>query len=479
MTGMYYKAWRYLLQNKAMEYLPIFVDLKQQDCLVVGGGDVAARKANLLLRAQAKVTIVSPELSSSMQQLLDANQITWLKAGFTVNHIAEQRLVIAATDDNAINTQVYETARARNILVNVADMPAMCDFILGSILDRSPIVVAVSSGGESPVLARNLRARLETLIPPSYSKLGQLVGRYREAVKQKFSQLSDRRRFWEAMLSGQMADHMLAGRDVLAETTLLQALNNPDMDLSAGEVYLVGAGPGDPDLLTFKALRLMQQADVVFYDRLVSQEVLALVRKEAEMVYVGKRRAWHAVRQEEINSLLLEQAKQGKRVLRLKGGDPFIFGRGGEEIETLAGENIPFQVVPGITAASGCASYAGIPLTHRDYAQSCVFVTGQLKEGELMLNWSSLVQPRQTVVVYMGLAGVPQLSKQLQQHGMAADMPVALVQQGTTDNQKVWLSNIADLPELVEREQPAAPTLVIIGEVTRLHKHLAWFQTGL
>ena len=459
-----------------MEYLPIFVDLKHQPCLVVGGGDVAARKAGLLIQAQAKVTIVAPTLSVMAKKLVDQQQATWLATAFHAECIEQPRLIIAATDDNDVNRAVYELAKAKQILVNVADMPEMCDFILGSILDRSPIVVAVSSGGESPVLARNLRARLETLIPPSYSKLGQLVGRYRETVKQKFATLNERRRFWETILEGEVADHVFAGRDKYAEQALIAKLADPQTQYQQGEVYLVGAGPGDPDLLTFKALRLMQQADVVFYDRLVSKEVLALVRKEAEMVYVGKRRAWHAVRQEEINQLLLEQAKQGKRVLRLKGGDPFIFGRGGEEIDTLAEEKIPFQVVPGITAASGCASYAGIPLTHRDYAQTCIFVTGQLKEGELQLNWQALVQPRQTVVVYMGLAGVGQLSQQLQQHGMRADMPVALVQQGTTDNQRVWLTTIDELPTLVEREEPVAPTLVIIGEVTKLQQHLAWFN---
>jgi uroporphyrin-III C-methyltransferase/precorrin-2 dehydrogenase/sirohydrochlorin ferrochelatase len=306
--------------------------------------------------------------------------------------------------------------------------------------------------------------------------LGALAAKYREAVKQKFSKLSERRRFWESVLEGPVADHVLAGRDALAEETLLARLANPESnDFNQGEVYLVGAGPGDPDLLTFKALRLMQQADVVFYDRLVSKEVLALVRREAELVYVGKQRAWHAVRQEEINQLLLEHAKQGKRVLRLKGGDPFIFGRGGEEIETLAAEKIPFQVVPGITAASGCSTYAGIPLTHRDYSQSCVFVTGQLKEGELDLNWTGLVQPRQTVVVYMGLAGLPVLCQKLIEHGMPTDWPAALVQQGTTDNQEVWVSTISDLPALAEREKPEAPTLVIIGEVVKLHNKLAWF----
>lgn len=462
-----------------MDFLPIFLDLKQQPCLVVGGGEIAARKAGLLVKAQATVTIVAPALSASTQKLVDNQQVHWLEARFDASQLSQERLVIAATDDVSVNEAVYEAAKARNILVNVADSPDHCDFILASILDRSPIVVAVSSGGDSPVLARNLRARLETLIPPSYSKLGDLVGRYRDKVKQKFENVSQRRRFWESVLEGPVADHIMAGREALAEKTLLEKLQDPDnKDLGRGEVYLVGAGPGDPDLLTFKALRLMQQADVVFYDRLVSKEILALVRKEAELIYVGKQRAWHAVRQEEINDLLLQHAKQGKRVLRLKGGDPFIFGRGGEEIETLADEKIPFQVVPGITAASGCASYAGIPLTHRDYAQSCVFVTGQLKQGELDLNWEALVQPRQTVVVYMGLAGLPELSRQLQAHGMAADKPAALVQQGTTENQKVWISTIDELPVIAEREQPVAPTLVIIGEVTRLHNTLAWFRSG-
>lgn len=462
-----------------MDYLPIFIDLKQQDCLVVGGGDIAARKAGLLLKAQAQVTVVAPALSATCQALVDKGDVHWLQGRFEPSQLNAQRLVLAATNDETVNQAVAGAARAKNILVNVADSPDNCDFILASILDRSPIIVAVSSGGDSPILARNLRARLETLIPPSYSKLGQLVGRYRDEVKTRFSLISQRRRFWESVLEGPVADHMLAGREALAEKTLLQKLADADdSELQRGEVYLVGAGPGDPDLLTFKALRLMQQADVVFYDRLVSKEVLALVRKEAELIYVGKQRAWHAVRQEEINKLLLEHAQQGKRVLRLKGGDPFIFGRGGEEIDTLADEKIPFQVVPGITAASGCASYAGIPLTHRDYAQSCVFVTGQLKEGELDLNWASLVQPRQTVVVYMGLAGLPELSRQLQAHGMSPEMPAALVQQGTTDNQKVWISTVSALPELAEREQPVAPTLVIIGEVTRLHENLAWFKGG-
>jgi len=460
-----------------MDNLPIFIDLKDKPCLVVGGGDIAARKAGLLCRAYAKVTIVAPELSDATRKMVDEGKVDWLGAAFSTDIVMAYTLVIAATDDDDVNRAVYAHAKAKGRLVNVADSPELCDFILPSILDRSPIVVAVSSGGESPILARQLRARLETLIPPSYGRLAAMVGGYRDAVKSKFPTLAIRRRFWESILQGTVADHVLAGRDELGQQVLEEAIKNGDPEsLTSGEVYLVGAGPGDPELLTFKALRLMQQADIVFYDRLVSKEVLDLVRREADLVYVGKQRAWHAVRQEEINQLLLEEAQKGKRVLRLKGGDPFIFGRGGEEIATLAAKEIPFQVVPGVTAASGCASYAGIPLTHRDYSQSCIFVTGQLKAGELDLNWPALVQPRQTVVVYMGLAGLSVLSRQLISHGLAADTPAALVQQGTTERQKVWVSTIAELPALAEQEKPVAPTMVIIGDVVKLHDSLAWFD---
>ena len=461
-----------------MDNLPLFVDIKNQPCLVVGGGDIAARKAGLLRRAHADVTVLAPALSEVTAKQVDEGLLTWLQAEFAAELMLESyRLVIAATDDDAVNKAVYQAAKDKGILVNVADEPELCDFILPSILDRSPIVVAISSGGASPILARQLRARLETLIPPSYGELAALVGRYRDAVKAKFSGLTQRRRFWESILQGPVADHVLAGRNDLGEQALQAALaEEGDKALHSGEVYLVGAGPGDPELLTFKALRLMQQTDIVFYDRLVSKEVLDLVRREADQVYVGKQRAWHSVRQEEINQLLLEEAKKGKRVLRLKGGDPFIFGRGGEEIATLAAEQMPFQVVQGVTAASGCASYAGIPLTHRDYSQSCIFVTGQLKAGELSLNWPALVQPHQTVVVYMGLAGLPVLSEQLSAHGMRPDMPAALIQQGTTERQQVWTSTIAELPALAEREQPRAPTMVIIGEVVQLHESLQWFH---
>lgn len=461
-----------------MGFLPIFVDLRDRSVLVVGGGEVAARKASLLLRAQAKVRVVAPELCDAMKALRDDGRIEHTPDSYQESQLADAVLVIAATDDMAVNRQVSEAARQSNILVNVADAPELCTFILPSIIDRSPLLVAVSSGGASPTLARLLRARLETLIPASYGRLAELLGRFREPVKKRFRSMAARRRFWEEMAQGSIAELVLANKEAEAEQALQAAIDNSDADqLTKGEVYLVGAGPGDPDLLTFRALRLMQQADVVLYDRLVTPEILDLVRREAEQIYVGKKRAYHAVRQEEINRLLIDLAKQGKRVLRLKGGDPFIFGRGGEEIAGLAEQGIPFQVVPGITAAGGCASYAGIPLTHRDYSQAVIFVTGQLKDGTVDLEWQALVQPRQTVVVYMGLAGLEIICSKLIEHGVAADMPAALIQQGTTRAQQVISGTLGDLPRLVAQQEIHAPTLLIIGEVVRLHGQLGWFKT--
>lgn len=460
-----------------MDYLPLLVDLKQGRCLIVGGGKVAARKASVLLQANARITVISPDIDDALAKLIThyAKQIHWLKTPFDDAYIHAQTLVIAATDDRAVNQHIARLAKQRRIPVNVADNPDDSSVLLMSVLDRSPLLVAVGSSGASPVLSRQVRARLAALIPPTYSGLASLAGRFRDQAKKTFAPKL-RRRFWESVMQGRVADLVLSGRQQEAESLIESLLEQPDQQaLEQGEVYLIGAGPGDPELLTLKALRLMQQADVVFYDRLVSREILELVHRDAERVYVGKQRAWHFRRQEEINQLLLEHAQAGKRVVRLKGGDPFIFGRGGEEIETLADKQVRFQVVPGITAASGCASYAGIPLTHRDYAQSCVFVTGQLKAGELDLPWQSLVQPRQTVVVYMGLAGLPELSSQLQRYGMPSDTPAALIQQGTTTSQRVWVSNINDLPALAEREKPVAPTLLIIGDVVNLHDRLAWY----
>lgn len=461
-----------------MRYLPAFLDLEHRACLVVGGGEVAARKVDMLRRANAQVTVAAPELSPPLAELARQKSIDHLAINYSSAQLAGMTLVVAATDNETVNEQVAKDARTLGMLVNVVDRPALCTFVFPSIIDRSPVVVAVSSAGASPVLARQLRAKLETLIPASYGRLAGLVGRFRQQVKDKFSTTDQRRRFWEKVLEGPVAELVFSGREAQAERALQQSLETGTVS-GTGEVFLVGGGPGDPDLLTFKALRLMQQADVVVYDRLVSKEVLDLVRRDAEKIYVGKERDNHAVPQEGINQLLVRLAREGKRVLRLKGGDPFIFGRGGEEIDTLAAEGITFQVVPGITAAAGCASYAGIPLTHRDYSQAVVFVTGNLKDGTVNLNWKALAQPFQTVVFYMGLHGVAEICKGLTGHGLPASTPVALVQQGTTANQKVYISSLAELPERVKQEKIQPPTLIIVGEVVRLHERLKWFVPGL
>ncbi len=459
-----------------MDFLPVFLNINGKPCLIVGGGEVAARKARLLLRAGARVTVVAPALSRALQELLTQSKITHRALEFSAHDLDGCVLAIAATDDINVNQRVSELAAQKNIPVNVVDNPALCTFIMPSIVDRSPVMIAVSSGGAAPVLTRLLRARLETLIPAAYGRLAALVAEFRAKVKQRFEKPDQRRRFWESVLQGAIAERVLSGQEQVARASLQAALESGAGADVAGEVYLVGAGPGDPDLLTFRALRLMQQADVVLYDRLIPEQILNLVRADAERIYVGKKAMQLSVRQEKINELLVQYAKQGKRVLRLKGGDPFIFGRGGEEIDTLAEHGIPFQVVPGITAASGCAAYAGIPLTHRDYAQSCVFVTGHLQDGGMDLNWNALVQPQQTVVVYMGLLGIDVLCRELIAHGMSAETPAALIQQGTTRTQRVLIGTLDTLPAIVRRTEVHAPTLIIIGEVVRLHEKLAWFE---
>ena len=459
-----------------MDYLPIFLKVEDRPCLVVGGGNVAARKVSLLMRAGAVITIVSPALGDELRVLLEQGAITHVAREFQDEDLEDCVLVIAATDDEAVNRSVSKSANSRRIPVNVVDSPDLCSFIMPSIIDRSPVQIAVSTGGASPVLARLLRSRLESYIPAAYGRLAKLVDEYRQRVKQRFTTTDQRRYFWESILQGNVAELLFAGHDEKARAALEEAIDDTNTHSDdPGEVYLVGAGPGDPDLVTFRALRLMQQADVVVYDRLVSEPILDMVRRDAEMIYAGKARDQHTLSQESINQLLVRLAKEGKRVLRLKGGDPFIFGRGGEEIETLAGEGIPFQVVPGITAASGCASYAGIPLTHRDYAQSCIFVTGHLKDGSIDLDWESLAKPAQTIVFYMGLHSIPVLSRDLVAHGLPKTTPVALVQQGTTPNQQVYIETLDSLQDLAEREQLKPPTIIIVGEVVSLQEKLSWF----
>ena len=460
-----------------MDFLPIFLSLKKRPCTVIGGGEVASRKVTLLLEAGAQVTVYAPTAGETIRRWAADGKVRHVAQEFRPEILDGCVLAIAATDDKSVNRQVSDAAKARNIPVNVVDQPDLCTFIMPSIIDRSPVIVAVSTGGSSPVLARLIRARLETLIPAGYGRLAKLVAKFRDMVKQRFTHPPRRRQFWEEVLQGPIAELVYSGQNAAAEKALQQRIEAFDgSQAPVGEVYLVGGGPGDPDLLTFRALHLMQQADVVVYDRLVSPAVLNLIRRDAKRIYAGKERDNHAIPQEDINHLLVRLAKEGKQVVRLKGGDPFIFGRGGEEIDTLAAEGIPFQVVPGITAAAGCAAYAGIPLTHRDYAQSVVFVTGHLQDGTVNLNWKALVQPRQTIVFYMGLHGIDTICRELIRHGMPSSTLAALVQQGTTRNQRVLTGDLETLPLIVDKAHVKAPTLIIVGDVVALHGRLKWFE---
>jgi uroporphyrin-III C-methyltransferase/precorrin-2 dehydrogenase/sirohydrochlorin ferrochelatase len=460
-----------------MDNLPVFLRLEGRSALVVGDGPVALRKTGLLLKVGANVTVVAERPVPGLLALAHGGTIDLQERAFQAADLQDRSVVFVATDDDDLAVEVSEACQDRALPVNAADRLELCSFIMPSIVDRSPIVAAVSSGGVSPVMARLIRARLETLIPASFGRLAALAGEHRDAVKSRFEDQGQRRAFWERVLQGPIAELVYAGKEDQARAALAQALIDPAPTVAgAGEVYLVGAGPGDPDLLTFRALRLMQQADVVVHDRLVAPAILDLARRDAERIYAGKERDDHALPQEDINQLLVRLAREGKRVLRLKGGDPFIFGRGGEEIETLAEEGIAFQVVPGITAASGCAAYAGIPLTHREHAQSCVFVTGHLRDGRVNLDWQALVQPNQTIVIYMGLLGLADICGGLIDHGLDPATPAALVEKGTTAAQVVHTGTVGSLPARVAERNVRAPTLIIVGRVVTLREKLRWFH---
>ncbi|MGQ0697327.1 MAG: siroheme synthase CysG [Panacagrimonas sp.] len=453
----------------------MFVDLADQSVLVVGGGEVAARKIRLLLKSGARPQVVARELNEELLGLAAEKKIRHIAASFDPAQLDGCRLVIAATDNRELNRAIAQASEAFGLLCNVVDDPEASRFITPSIVERAPITIAISTGGAAPVLARRLRERIEALLPAAYGRVAEFMERHRERVKQLPS--DSRRQLWEHFLDSPGPERVLAGDEVAAVFELESLIG---CGAPRGEVYLVGAGPGDPDLLSFRALRLMQQCDVVLYDALISPAILDLVRRDAERIYVGKRRAKHTLPQEEINAELVRLAQSGKRVLRLKGGDPFVFGRGGEEIEELAAANVPFQVVPGITAANGCAAYAGIPLTHRDYAQSCIFVTGhRRKDSYLDLHWDTLARRGQTVVIYMGRTALPELCAQLISHGLPDDWPAALVEQGTTLVQQVVTGTLGSLPELITaRSDIDGASLVIVGEVVRLRERLKWFSPG-
>lgn len=464
-----------------MESLPLFHRARGRLAVLVGGGQVAARKARLLLAAGMRLRVIAPAIATELREQLaaaaDVEHELLERAYEGAGDLSEAMLVVVATPDAAVNARVAADAEARGTAVNVVDTPALCSVYFPALVDRSPLTVAIGSGGASPVLARQLRSRIEAMLPASLGRVAAFAARWREAVARALPDLEQRRRFWEWLLDGPLASQVLAGRESEAAADLEQALEGVARgeNLDRGEVYLIGAGPGDPDLLTFKALRLLQQADIVLYDRLVNPAIVDLARRDAERRYVGKRRGDHSVPQADINQQLLDLALAGRRVARLKGGDPFIFGRGGEEIELLAQHGVPFQVVPGITAASGAACYAGIPLTHRDHAQSVRFVAGYLKGDRVDHDWASLCRAGETLVFYMGLLGLPEICRQLQQHGLAAETPVALVERATLPDQRTITGTLADMPDRVAAAAPQAPTLIIVGDVVRLHGDLGWF----
>ncbi|MBY6189361.1 siroheme synthase CysG [Microbulbifer agarilyticus] len=459
-----------------MRYLPLAFDLKNRPCLIVGGGAIATRKARLLSKAEARLLVVAPDITDELRQLVLASSGEYIVGTYRQELLDHAEMVVAATADEDVNAQVSIDARARRLPVNVVDSPEHCTFTFPSIVERGPLAIGISSGGSAPVLTRMLRAQIETLLSPGLGLIAELAGRLRDKVKAALPE-PQRKDFWHWVFNGPVVGQIERGHKAEAEQTILDELKQwKAKPAPSGEVYLVGGGPGDPDLLTFRALRLMQQADVVLYDRLVSTEVLELVRRDAERIYVGKMKQFHSVPQDDINQLLVDLAKEGKKVLRLKGGDPFVFGRGGEEIDKLAEAQVPFQVVPGITAAIGCSAYSGIPLTHRDHAQSVRFITGHLKQGDLVLPWDELIAKNQTLVFYMGLTGLPTISEKLIAHGMDADTPAALVEKGTTRDQRVIVGTIGTLPQLAVEHEVGAPALTIIGGVVTLRESLGWYQ---
>ncbi|RBP60190.1 uroporphyrinogen-III C-methyltransferase /precorrin-2 dehydrogenase [Brenneria salicis ATCC 15712 = DSM 30166] len=446
--------------------------------LVVGGGDIASRKIGLLQRAGAEVKVVAQSLADELAAQLESGKIQWLDRHFTPTLLSDVFLVIAATDDAALNAAVFEAANQRHLLVNVVDDQPKCSFIFPSIIDRSPLVVAISSGGQAPVLARLLREKLEALLPASLGTVASLAGSWRERIKSRLHSVSARRRFWERLFTGRFASLVGAGQLAQAEDELQQQLHHQQHKqqqpaAARGEVVLVGAGPGDAGLLTLRGLQVIQQADVVLYDHLVSGEVLELVRRDAERICVGKRASAHSLPQDGINQLLVTLAQQGKRVVRLKGGDPFTFGRGGEELQAVAQAGIAFQVVPGVTAAAGATAYAGIPLTHRDYAQSVMFITGHCRPDGDALDWSTLARGRQTLAIYMGAVKAAEISQQLIAHGRSAQTPVAVIGRGTRHDQQVLTGTLRQLEQLAR--QTPTPALLVIGEVVSLHHQIAWF----
>jgi uroporphyrin-III C-methyltransferase/precorrin-2 dehydrogenase/sirohydrochlorin ferrochelatase len=449
--------------------------MQGKNALFIGNNETLTRKHALLKNSGMQINLISDAPCAELAGLINSGAVKPVAQTYSANLLDNASIVVCSNESDTLARAVSADAMARHLPVNVVNNPALSSFIFPSVIDRSPIVAAVSSGGQLPVMTRLLRNLIESTLPFAYGRLAQIASNFRPKVNMHYPATNQRRRFWEKHLSGYFAELVLSGKDKQAEAYLDEVIGNDAMS-DTGEVYLVGAGPGDPDLLTFRALRLIRQADVVVYDRLVSAPILELARQDAERIHVGKERSNHTLPQEKINLLLVRLAKEGKRVVRLKGGDPFIFGRGGEEIEELAAAGVPFQVVPGITAASGCSSYSGIPLTHRDYSQSVRFITGHLKDGSCDLPWKEFVTKGQTLVFYMGLTGLDVICAQLIRHGIDKMTPLALVSKGTTPDQTVLTTTVESATKAVANVELKAPTLIIIGEVVSLRQKLRWFD---
>jgi len=462
-----------------LDYLPLCFKVKKRSCLIIGGGTIAYRKAVLLNKAGAIINVVAPKISAKLAELAEHSGGVLTRREYQSDDLHGHIFIIGATDIEPVNERVAHDANLLGLLVNIVDSPDLCNVIFPALIDRTPLLISVSSSGSAPVLARAIRSQIESSVAANIGELGDFIAERRSAVRVALDNSESRvREFWENMLDSEISERVLAGRNKEADELFDRYLQGvlDKTDTMKGEVYLVGAGPGDPDLLTFKALRLMQRADVVLYDRLVSPAIVDMTRRDAERIYVGKARSNHALPQGEINQLLIDLAKAGNKVVRLKGGDPFIFGRGGEEIEGLTEHGIPFQIVPGISAANGCACYSGIPLTHRDHAQSVRFLTGHLKDGTMDLPWEELMSDSQTVVIYMGLIGLDIICKQLIAHGKAANTPIALVERGTTPNQQTHIGTLETIHGNIQDKEVHAPTLIIIGSVVSLHSRLQWLN---
>ncbi len=461
-----------------MDHLPVFLDVRDKKVVVSGAETIAARRTEASLRAGARVHLFASRPGAELKRLLDNENLTHHTRLPEPGDLEGAIIAYGASESEAENKALHNMAKQQNVLVNVADVTEYCDFITPSVIDRAPLVVAISSSGNAPILARILRARIESMLPATYGQLARFAGSFRDTVMKQLKGAKSRRSFWEQVIEGPVGDLFMTGDEDKAASKLLSELDNAVSEQSrekSGTVFLVGAGPGDPDLLTFRALRLMQRADVVVYDRLIGDDIMSFVRRDAERIYVGKMPNQHTMKQEDISQLLVDLAKQGKKVLRLKGGDPFIFGRGGEEMDLLAENNIPFQVVPGITAASGCSTYSGIPLTHRDHAQACIFVTAHGKDGVLELDWQLLIQPGQTVVFYMGLGSLEILMQGLIRHGADKNTPAAMVDKGTRPDQRIVTGTIETLAARVREAEFTGPSMIIVGSVVTLRDKLRWF----